>query len=91
MINQPSFRLEIAILFSCPHHYDRFHGVRAFTVYVRLNMSCVVSAGKPRGLLGNANGDIKDDLQTPNNVVIPTNATLRQLYEEFGMKCKSIS
>jgi len=42
----------------------------------------------PVGLLGNANGNASDDLQTPNHVLLPSNATARQLYEEFGLTCK---
>ena len=42
----------------------------------------------PAGLLGNANGNAGDDLQTPNHDLLPSNATARQLYEEFGMTCK---
>ena len=42
----------------------------------------------PVGLLGNANGNAGDDLQTPNHDLLPSNATARQLYEEFGMTCK---
>ena len=51
---------------------------------------CVFSTEKPRGLLGNANGDVNDDLQSPANVIISPNATSRRVHEEFGVKCRSI-
>jgi len=46
------------------------------------------STEPPTGLLGNANGNMDDDLQTPDKMVIATNATSREVYEKFGMSCK---
>ena len=42
----------------------------------------------PTGLLGNANGNMDDDLQTPDHIVIASNATSREVFEKFGMTCK---
>nr|XP_022333526.1 mucin-like protein [Crassostrea virginica] len=36
------------------------------------------------GLLGNINGDIKDDFYTPNGTLLPFNATEKELYFNFG-------
>ena len=39
------------------------------------------------GLLGNINGDIKDDFYTPNGTLLPFNATEKELYFNFGELC----
>ncbi|XP_062596320.1 serine-rich adhesin for platelets-like, partial [Saccostrea cucullata] len=36
------------------------------------------------GLLGNVNGDIKDDLKTPNGTLLPSNSTEKEIYHNFG-------
>ena len=47
------------------------------------------ATGRPSGLLGNANGDKEDDLQTPDGVKVNSNSTLREIHELFGVTCKS--
>ncbi|KAI0237989.1 Protein mesh [Lamellibrachia satsuma] len=70
----------------------RFHGDREYAIGMTvvegsLSYSFTWPRGvdAPRGLLGNANGNADDDLQTPNNVSLASNVTARQLYEEFGL------
>ena len=41
-----------------------------------------------KGLLGVWNRDPNDDLQTPDGNILSPNATMREIYYEFGEKCK---
>ena len=49
---------------------------------------CLRLSDHPRALLGNANGDVTDDLKTPSGVVIDSNSSPKELHEEFAMTCE---
>ena len=59
-----------------------------FCVYNLIPMS-LCPAEHPLGLLGNANGDAEDDLRSAGNFILPSNATAREIFEQFGETCKS--
>ena len=42
------------------------------------------------GLLGVYNGDVTDDLKAPDGTLISMNASTRDIYYDFGTKCKFI-
>ena len=44
-----------------------------------------------RGLLGNFNGVKDDDFVLPDGTTLSSNLTDRQIYEDFGPNCKSVS
>ena len=47
-----------------------------------------MAANNSRGLLGNFNGNPDDDLETPDGDVLSPNATDKELFYDFGIKCK---
>nr|XP_022317554.1 sushi domain-containing protein 2-like [Crassostrea virginica] len=54
-----------------------------------LNVLVMISGerykGQIRGLLGNYNGDDKDDFISRHNVVLPSNSSMKDLHYKFGM------
>lgn len=64
-------------------------GVRMLTVSIRLPESL---KGKPRGLLGDADGDPNNDFILPTGTVLPVNGTQvnteRKIFNNFGQLCK---
>ncbi|KAI0239247.1 hypothetical protein LSAT2_010015 [Lamellibrachia satsuma] len=70
----------------------RFHAENEYVIKIMAiegtlsyQMSWPSDAAPPTGLLGNANGNMDDDLQTPDHIVIASNATSREVFEKFGM------
>ena len=54
------------------------------------SMACFVPLenrfrGKVEGLLGNFNGEIADDLMSPNGTYIPSSSSLSEIYYNFGL------
>jgi hypothetical protein len=43
--------------------------------------------GNTLGLLGVQNGDTSDDLTRPDGTILPSNASLKEIHEGFGMLC----
>ncbi|KAI0221189.1 hypothetical protein LSAT2_027418 [Lamellibrachia satsuma] len=85
---------DVTVTFDAAHMTAefRFHGDKEYVIGMKIvegaichTLSWPRDADAPRGLLGNANGNADDDLQTPNNVSLASNVTARQLYEEFGL------
>ena len=71
-----------------------FDDGQAITAQNTNNFLLVQIAGFPnsyrnntRGLLGNWNGDLEDDLVTPDGNVLSPNSTLREIHELFGELC----
>ena len=46
--------------------------------------------GSSRGLLGNANGNMTDDLMTPSQHIVSSNSPAKEIHEEFAMTCEYI-
>jgi hypothetical protein len=44
--------------------------------------------GHLRGLLGNFNGDDNDDFVSRQNVMLPSDASMKDLHYNFGMTCE---
>ena len=44
--------------------------------------------GPPSGLLGNANGNMTDDLMTPSQHIVDSNSPAKEIHEEFAMSCE---
>ena len=43
--------------------------------------------GRTRGLYGNWNGNLNDDLETPDGTVVSANATMEEIHSQFGQTC----
>lgn len=42
--------------------------------------------GRIRGLVGNANGNVFDDLMRPDGEILPVNSSIREIHEKFGLE-----
>ena len=42
-----------------------------------------------KGLLGTWNGNPEDDFLTPNGTILPSNASSKDIHNNFGLSCKS--
>ncbi|KAK2188587.1 hypothetical protein NP493_128g05111 [Ridgeia piscesae] len=74
----------------------RFHGADDYVIKMKwiegifsYTLSWPKYADHPRGLLGNANGNVTDDLKTQSGVVIDSNSPPKELHEDFAMTWKT--
>ena len=68
-------------------------GISVITAEIQGSLSIVFAAptlfkGHTKGLLGTWNGNKEDDFLKPDGIILPSNATGRQIHFEFGLKCK---
>ena len=57
---------------------------------IRIILSESYQDNTVNGLMGNINGDPNDDLTTPSGDIIPPDSSEKDIFEQFGQKCKGI-
>ena len=68
-------------------------GISMITTEIQGSLSIVFAAptlfkGHTKGLLGTWNGNKGDDFLKPDGIILPSNATGRQIHFDFGLKCE---
>ena len=64
---------------------------RGGQVAISVSASDVFKNSNLKGLMGNYNDDLEDDLTSPNGTVLPSNSSIETVHYYFGELCELVS